>query len=54
MYGLATLIAPTSVILLVTLSYLHIPYGKWLKSNWKLIVELLVLLLAIFLILTLI
>lgn len=54
MYGLATLIAPTSVILLVTLSYLHIPYGKWLKSNWKFIVELLVLLLAIFLILTLI
>lgn len=34
MYGLAMLVAPTSVILIATLAYLHIPYGKWLKAIW--------------------
>lgn len=33
--GLATLLAPTSVILLFALSYLDIPYKKWLKYIWK-------------------
>ena len=29
------LIAPTSVILMIGLSYLDIPYTKWLKYIWK-------------------
>lgn len=48
MYGVAMLVAPTSVVLIATLSYLHIPYQNWLKSIWKLLLELVVVLLIIF------
>ncbi len=41
MYGFTTLIAPTSVMLMGTLAYLNIPYGKWIKSNWILILGIL-------------
>lgn len=54
MYGLAMLVAPTSVILLATLSFMHISYGEWLKAIWKLFVELLIVLLIIFTIIFLI
>lgn len=47
MYGLAMLVAPTSAILLATLSYLNVSYGSWLKNILKLFVELLVVLLII-------
>lgn len=50
-YGLMMLVAPTSVILIGTLSYLDIPYGQWLKHIWKIFVEVLVALLVIFVIL---
>ena len=40
--------------LMVTLSFMHISYGEWLKSVWKLFVELLVALLIIFTIIILI
>lgn len=50
MYGFAMLFAPTSVILMGTLSYLGVSYGKWLKAIWKLLVALFVLLLVIFII----
>jgi len=53
-YGLTMLIAPTSVILLGTLSYLEIPYTQWIKHIWKLFVELLIVLIVIFFILTLV
>lgn len=42
MNGFATLIAPTSIVLMVTLSYLDIPYKKWFKENWILIVGMFV------------
>ena len=42
MYGFTSLIAPTSVMLMATLTYLDIPYGKWIKANWMLILEILV------------
>lgn len=48
MYGLAMFVAPTSVILIATLSFMHVSYGDWLKSIWKLFVELLIVLLIIF------
>lgn len=50
MYGLMMLIAPTSVLLLVTLSYLDISYTKWLKAIWKLLLELFVVILIVLLI----
>ena len=34
-YSIVALIAPTSVILMIGLSYLDIPYTKWLKYIWK-------------------
>ena len=40
--GFAVIFAPTSVILMITLSYLNISYGKWLKATWPMILELLV------------
>lgn len=40
-YGVTMLIAPTSVILVAVLSYLGISYGKWLKTIWKLFLEML-------------
>ena len=51
-YGFTMLFAPTSVILMATLSYLHIPYGKWMKAIYKLVLELLAVLLIVFLVLT--
>lgn len=54
MYGFATLVAPTSIILIATLSYLNISFWKWLKASWKLILEILVALLLIFTVLILI
>lgn len=54
MYGVAMLVAPTSVVLIATLAYLHVPYQNWLKAIWKLLLELVVVLLIIFTIMTLI
>lgn len=54
MYGLAMLVAPTSVVLLFSLSSLKITYFEWLKNVWKLFLELLLVLFAIFTIILLI
>lgn len=54
MYGFVALVAPTSVILITILSYLGISYGKWLKSNWKFLLEILGLILIVLTILILI
>ncbi len=51
MYGFTMLFAPTSVILMVVLSYLDIPYTKWIKTIWKLLLEVLVVLLIVFILL---
>ena len=53
-YGFAMLIAPTSIILLGTLSYLDVSYVQWIKHIWKLALELLLLLIVVFLVLILI
>lgn len=50
-YGLTMLVAPTSLILMVTLSYLGINYKEWLKNVWKIFLEFLAILLIIFIIL---
>ncbi len=41
-YNLMMIIAPTSVGLIIGLYYLDIPYNKWLKFIWKLLLILLV------------
>ncbi len=51
LYGLVTLIAPTSIPLMATLAYLKVPYKEWFKYIWKLLVELVVVLFIIFTIL---
>ena len=51
MYGFTMLFAPTSVILMVVLSYLDIPYTKWIKTVWKLLLEILAVLLLVFILL---
>ena len=53
-YGLTMLFVPSSVILVTVLSYLNVSYFKWLKAIWKILLQLLVLLLAVFLIIALI
>ena len=53
MYGLTMLVAPTSLILMATLSFLKVSYKDWLKNSWKLLVELFVVLLIVFIILAL-
>ena len=40
-YGVTMFAAPTSVALVLGLSYLGIPYKEWLKRTWKLLVALL-------------
>lgn len=54
MQGLAVLIAPTSVVLVATLAYLDVSFWQWIKASWKLILEILAVLLIIFTILILI
>lgn len=50
-YGLMMLVAPTSAILIGTLTYLDISYGQWLKHIWKLFLSLLLVLVVVFFIL---
>lgn len=54
MYGLTALVAPTSLVLLASLSYLKVSYKDWLKAVWKLALELFVVLLVVFIILALV
>ena len=53
-YGLTALVAPTSLVLMGVLSYLKVSYKDWLKTVWKLLLELFVILLIIFIILALV
>ena len=48
--GLTLFVAPTSLLLVVTLYYLEIPYGKWLKTVWKIVLEMLAVILIMCLI----
>lgn len=55
MYGFALLVAPTSSVLLFTLSMLDVKYTTWLKKMWKLlIVFLLILFVSYFIVLQII
>lgn len=47
-YGLIQLVGPTSILLIVGITYLDVPYKTWLKYIWRFILELLI---AIFIVL---
>lgn len=48
-HGVTMLVAPTSAVLVLGLSYLNIPYTEWIKKIWKLVVTLLVLVIIVIL-----
>ena len=46
-YGLTSFVAPTSTMMLLGLTYLGISYKEWLKTSWKLVLELLAVIIVI-------
>lgn len=53
-YGLTMFVAPTSLFLLLGLTYLEIPYCEWLKKAWKLVVALLLVIIILIIIMLLV
>ena len=53
-YGLLQICGPTSILLIVTLSYLEVPYSKWLKYIWRFILYMFILIFVVLIITTLI
>ena len=47
LYGLTMFVAPTSLFLILGLTYLKVPYVEWLKKIWKLVIVLFLLILII-------
>ena len=47
MFGIASMVMPTSMVLVLGLEYLNIPYTKWIKTAWKTLLEIFVVLLII-------
>jgi len=43
-YGIFSIVGPTSLILIFALSYLNVPYTTWLKYIWRFILALIILL----------
>ena len=41
-YAIVQVIAPTSFLLMIALTYLNVPYTKWVKEIWKYALSLLV------------
>jgi uncharacterized ion transporter superfamily protein YfcC len=54
MYGLVSLIAPTSILLIIGLVYYDIPYTTWLKFIWRLLLKLIILVIFVVILVTLI
>ena len=54
LFGLVQIVGPTSILLLVGLSYLDVPYKTWLKYIWRFIVELLIVILLVLMLVSLI
>lgn len=51
-FGVFSLVGPTSLVLIVGLTYLDIPYTTWLKYIWRFILALIILLAAVTLLVT--
>lgn len=43
-YGVFSIVGPTSLILIFTLSYMNIPYTTWIKYIWRFVLALVILL----------
>ena len=54
LYGLVSVVGPTSLMLIFALSYLDVPYTTWLKYIWRFILSLFIIIFAILLIIALI
>lgn len=52
-YGLVELIAPTSILLIIGLTYLEVPYKSWLKYIWRFILELFIVIFIVMMIVSL-
>ena len=52
-YGIFMLVGPTSLFLILGLSYLNIPYTTWLKYIWRFILTLIILLALVVVLVTL-
>ena len=52
-YGLVQIVGPTSILLIVGLSYLEVPYKSWLKYIWRFVVELLIAILLVLMLVSL-
>ncbi len=53
LYGLVQIIGPTSLLLIVGLSYLEVPYKTWVKYIWRFVVELLIIIFIVLMIVSL-
>lgn len=53
-YGLVSIIAPTSLLLIIGLVYYDIPYTTWLKFIWRLLLKLIILVIFTVILVTLI
>ena len=53
-YGLVSMIAPTSLLVIFAVKYFDIPYTSWVKYIWRFILMLLLLVLLVLLVLALI
>ena len=53
-YGLIQICGPTSIMLIIGLSYLDVPYSKWLKYIWRFVLELFILIFIVLIITSLI
>jgi len=52
-YGLVQLIGPTSLILIVGLSYLEVPYKTWVKYIWRFVIQLVIAIVLVLIIVSL-
>lgn len=52
LYGLVQLFAPTSIMLIVGLTYLEVPYKDWLKYIWRFLLILLIIIFVMLMILS--
>lgn len=53
LFGLVQLVGPTSLLIIVGLSYLEVPYKSWFKYIWRFVVELLIVVLLVLMIVSL-
>lgn len=52
-YGLVQFFGPTSILLIIGLSYLDVPYKTWLKYIWRFVLELIIVVLLVLMLVSL-